>query len=150
MKRTTTLLTYISLFTGCLLVISNSYATPQSNSVKVSLQQAIDKNCNGNTENRQLAIPGACIVYTITATNLSDAPVFNIRLSGKIPKYTKLYKKPLSKLYKQPNINNDNSLEETILTSNPATGEPLIQSLFSRLEPGHAHSITMQYTVRIL
>ncbi len=141
MKRTT-LLTQIGFLTGCLLAISNSNASPHSSLVKISLQQAVDKNCNGNTKNRQLAIPGACIVYTITATNLSDAPVFNIRLSGKIPKHTKLVRR-LS-------VNESSPSKETILTNNSETGEPMIQSLFSRLDPGSEHSILMQYTVRIL
>ena len=107
-----TLLAQISLLAACLLPLSNSNAITNAYPVSISLQQAVDKNCNGNVQDKQLAIPGACILYTITATNLGDTPVFNIRLSGKIPKHTRLY----SPLREKTGASSDRSLQETTLS----------------------------------
>ncbi len=135
-----------------LLVLTNVYAkssAPIQNihnlPIQITLQQAIDENCDGLMDaSKPQATINACIIYTITATNMSDSSLFNIRLSGNIPPETQLYT-PLS-------IIKNNSaylLPHQIGQEINDDGIPTVYALFDYLGSGKEHSITLQYSVRI-
>ncbi len=135
---------------GGLLMLTNTYAGNSANSqntspIQINLQQAIDENCDGRAdEGKSQATPNTCIIYTITATNLSDKRLFNIRLSGKIPPNTRLYK-PLTV------VDNDSThlLSHQIGRDINDEGIPTVYASFDYLDSGKEHSFTVQYSVRI-
>jgi len=124
------------LASSYLLMAASSYATSTANNpIIISLQQTTDQNCDGQAdEGVQLPTPNSCIIYTVVATNISHKRIFNIRLSGKIPTYTKLY----------------SPLKGNMQLVRSDEGELLVQSLFNPLEPGEEHSAIMRYVVQIL
>ncbi len=117
-------------------------ATTHAHPVEIKLQQAIDEHCDGTTSGRQLAIPGACILYTVTATNYTDETVFNVVIKGKIPAYTQLFDSLL--------ISSNQPSSPAVVIYSATHNEPIIQQLFSRLDPGKDQSIIMEYRVKIL
>ncbi|HFC92707.1 MAG TPA: hypothetical protein ENJ51_07830 [Leucothrix mucor] len=66
--------------------------------LSVRLQQAVDANCDGVSDNafsskpssQFIILPQQCLIYKITAQNHSNQPLTNIILTGKIPQYTQL------------------------------------------------------------
>ena len=66
--------------------------------LSVRLQQAIDTNCDGISDNafsskpssQFIILPQQCVIYKITAQNHSNQHLTNIILTGKIPQYTQL------------------------------------------------------------
>ncbi len=135
----------IALLASLVWIPFTSSATTPSHPIEIKLQQAVDGNCDGivsESSERKFAIPGACILYTITATNHGNEAVFNITLSGKIPQYTKLFS-PLP-------ARSNKSSSAAMLINSSMNKEPLLQQVFSRLDPGEEQAIVMKYTVRIL
>ncbi len=64
--------------------------------LSVRLQQAVDANCDGISDNafssdsQFIILPQQCVIYKITAQNHSNQHLTNIILTGKVPQYTKL------------------------------------------------------------
>lgn len=107
--------------------------------VEISLQQAIDSNCDGITEEKLQATPGACIIYSITTTNNSNSTLYNLNISGRIPEYTRLY---------QPIILEDNML--THKSTQIEKDNHIIKSQLGKLEPGENHAVVLRYAVQVL
>lgn len=131
----------VLLLSTSLLIPATNHAASHSKIITISLDQAVDKNCDGKTSTDFLALPNSCILYTITATNYGKSPVFNISLQGKIPKHTKLYD------LIPPTANH--AVTATVVKKSKS-GRASIQQEFERIEPGENNAIIMQYTVKIL
>ncbi|MES2683430.1 MAG: hypothetical protein V4650_07900 [Pseudomonadota bacterium] len=78
--------------------ISQDVTTVVTGDLTLTKRQALDTNCDGTpdtaftgaTINSALAIPGACVVYQITANNTGSTPVTNVTISDATPSLTTL------------------------------------------------------------
>lgn len=81
-----------------LLMPFASIQAASESALSLRLQQAVDANCDGISDNAFLSkssdqfiiLPQQCVIYKITAQNSSNQQLTHIILTGKIPQYTLL------------------------------------------------------------
>lgn len=79
-----------------LLMPFASIQAASESALSVRLQQAVDANCDGisdnafSLDNQFIILPQQCVIYKITAQNSSNQHLTHIILTGKIPQYTLL------------------------------------------------------------
>ncbi len=131
------------LFLTSLCLLSVLAARPlvaAGNDVQLQMEHAIDQQCDGITDTTAKAIPGNCIIYTVTAINTSNTIYRNISISAHIPEHTTLVQAYRYSHNKQP-------LPST--TSNNTDGIKLIETRLDALKPGEANEISVHYSVKI-
>ena len=86
-----------------LIPLTPIQATDSESAITVHLQQAVDANCDGVSDsafsssgNKFTILPQQCVIYKITAQNLSNQYLTNITLTGNIPQYTQLQPNSIS------------------------------------------------------
>ena len=115
-------------------------ATP--NQLEINLQQAVDQNCDGISEQQTQAAPSECIIYSIEAINLGETSISKVQLTAKIPQYTKLYSamKLKNSLLKNP----------TATYQQFTNKEGFITVSLGTLKAGEKHSQLLSYVVQVL
>ena len=133
MNKNNTLLQTL-LFLMALGLQSVLHAAP----VTVNMQSAIDQNCDGLAESSAKAVPGACIIYTLTTINNSSKPVYNLRIDGQIPEHTRLFQHIWldHDIFAYPEAGTDRDKTHVSIQ-------------LKKLDVGREHAIILQYAVRI-
>lgn len=112
----------------------------QTSPVTVTLHAAVDKNCDGSAEtaNTDTALPGSCIIYTLTTVNNSTAPIYNLNINGEIPKHTRLFQQLWldHDIFAYPQTRTDKNKSH-------------ISIRLDKLEKGEENAIVLQYAVKI-
>jgi uncharacterized repeat protein (TIGR01451 family) len=90
------------IITALFILFSPLQIVASESVLAVHLQQAVDANCDGISENAFSSdsafrvLPQQCVNYKITAQNHSNQALSTIILTGKIPPYTQLKPNSLS------------------------------------------------------
>lgn len=131
------------LFTSlCLLSVLavRPLAASTNTDVQFEMQHAIDSQCDGTPDANAKAIPGSCIIYSITAINTGNSVYRDVAISAHIPKHTTLVRP-----YRDQN--NQHSL--TSNTTYDTNGVHLIETHLDVLQPGESNGISVSYAVKI-
>lgn len=127
-----------SLCILCILAIKPLAAADKA--VQLQMQHEIDKQCNGTADASAQAIPGSCIIYSVTAINTSNTTYRNVSISAHVPANTTLVQ-----AYRYSH--NQQLLPSTTLRD--SNGMRLIRTQLDALQPGEANKISVRYSVRI-
>lgn len=126
------------LLAALMTTIMSNIAT--ASPVQITLQQAIDKNCDGTPEQSTQVVSGECIIYTMTTKNNSNQTISNVEVTGRIPANTHLFQSmPLTNSifeYKNTRVVRDGGMSK-------------IKSNISQLAPNKNQSVIMQYAVQV-
>ena len=138
------MLTRTFIITALFILFSPIQAVASEAALSVKLQQAVDANCDGISDNAFssdrsfTALPQQCVNYKITAQNHSSQALSRIILTGKIPPYTQLKPNSLSAYEK--------GTSKSIVTYQSANSAQ-VKAELTTLAP--FKTIVMVYSVRI-
>ena len=132
-----------SLFVPCLTLF---ISTPLFSTEKLSLllQQSVDANCDGvleapyTSELRLKALPKQCIMYKVSAKNISEDILYNIVINGKTPLQTHV-------LFHRSHFYKNDELHQNSVFNAKRSAQ--LNSKVTTLLPNH--TITLLYSVRV-